>query len=244
MPAPRTILIAVTRGGSLLARGLAARMPEARVLIAEKFRTSMAGLGNEVASYRGPLRARIGALFSRHDRIVFFLSLGAVVRLIAPHLASKYQDPAVLAVDDAGRFVIPVVSGHVGGANAFAGELAGLLDAVPVITTASDVNETLSVDILGRALGWRVVADRDTITRVSAHVVNGEPVAVVQEAGSRDWWPRETPLPPNIRLFERREEVDPDRFAAMLWVTGDPGEESLPRQWAGRVVVYRPPGLG
>jgi len=219
-------------------------MPETCVLVAEKFQASMAGLGNEVASYRGPLRARMGALFSRYDRIVFFLSLGAVVRLIAPHLVSKYQDPAVLAVDDAGRFVIPVVSGHVGGANAFAGEVAELLGAVPVITTASDVNETLSVDILGRALGWRVVANRDTITCVSAHVVNGEPVAIVQEAGSRDWWPRDTPLPPNIRLFARREEVDPNRFAALLWVTDNPREEALPRQWAGRVVVYRPPGSG
>lgn len=200
----------------------------------------MDGLGNEIESYHGPLRARVGTLFARYDRIAFFLSLGAVARLIAPHLISKYRDPAVVVIDDAGRFVIPVISGHVGGANAWARELAKMLDATAVITTASDVNNTLSVDILGRELGWRVEASKGNITRASAHVVNGEPVAFVQEAGSREWWPREMPLPSNIHQFERMEEVDLERFEAVLWVTDREIDAALTRGISERLVVYRP----
>jgi len=70
---------------------------------------------------------------------VFFVSLGAVVRLIAPFLKSKDEDPGVTVVDDAGQYAIPVLSGHVGGANAMAEQVAALLGAAPVLTTASDV---------------------------------------------------------------------------------------------------------
>ena len=233
-------MVALTRGGAIRARNLATHMLDAHVLVAEKFRGLFDGLGNEIESYDGPLRERMAQIFSSYDRIVFFLSLGAVVRLIAPHLDSKYRDPAVVAVDDAGRFVIPVLSGHVGGANDLARQLAELLDATPVITTASDINQTLSVDILGRELGWRVVASPATITGVSAHVVNGEPVAFVQETGSLAWWPGDTPLPSNIHLFERMEDVDPDGFEAVLWVTSREMDETLQRRLSGRVVVYRP----
>nr|VFJ56851.1 MAG: cobalt-precorrin 5A hydrolase [Candidatus Kentron sp. FW] len=235
-----TVLVSLTRGGAIRARNLATHMPDAHVLIPRKFRGLFDGLDNEIESYDGPLRIRIGTLFSRYDRIVFFLSLGTVVRLVAPHLDSKYRDPAVVSIDDAGRFVIPVLSGHVGGANDLARQLAEILGATPVITTASDVNRTLSVDILGRELGWRVVASPATITRVSAHVVNGEPVAFVQEIGSRAWWPGDTPLPSNIHLFECMEDVDPDGFEAVLWVTSRGMDETLQQRLSGRVVVYRP----
>nr|VFK15496.1 MAG: Cobalamin synthesis G N-terminal [Candidatus Kentron sp. LPFa]VFK30750.1 MAG: Cobalamin synthesis G N-terminal [Candidatus Kentron sp. LPFa] len=127
-----------------------------------------------------------------------------------------------------------------GGANAWARELAKMLDATAVITTASDVNNTLSVDILGRELGWRVEASKGNITRASAHVVNGEPVAFAQEAGSREWWPREMPLPSNIHLFQRMEEVDLERFEAVLWVTEREIDTALTRGISERLVVYRP----
>ena len=124
-------------------------------------------------------------MFSTHDPIVFMISVGAVVRLIAPYLHSKAEDPAVLVVDESGKFVIPVLSGHQGGANACAEQIAAWLGAIPVITTASDVGQTLAVDILGRELSWRIEAPKINITRVSAHVVNGDPVALVQETGAR-----------------------------------------------------------
>jgi cobalt-precorrin 5A hydrolase len=134
-----------------------------------------------------------------------------------------------------------VLSGHVGGANEWSERVADLLGAAPVLTTASDVGRTIPVDILGRHLGWKVEAPKINITRVSAHVVNGEPIAFVQEAGSPDWWTRPTPLPENIHRFTSFDEVPLDRYAALLWVT----HADVPAErWTAlteRLVVYRPP---
>lgn len=239
--APRVALVAITRHGAHQVRELALRLPQASVVVADRYHTVMDGLANEVRVYRGALSAQVARLFSGYDQIVFFVSLGAVVRLIAPHLESKTKDPGVLVVDDQGQFVIPVLSGHVGGANAYAEYLARLLDATAVVTTASDVAQTIAVDILGRELGWRVEAPKLNVTRVSAHVVNGEPVAVVQENGASNWWKRATPLPSNIHTFRRFEEVDLSRYVAVLWVTRCEIPHAIRQQLAERLVVYRPP---
>ena len=110
-----------------------------------------------------------------------------------------------------------------------------------MLTTASDVGQTIPVDILGRELGWRVEAPKINITRVSAAVVNGEPVAVLQEAGSPHWWTRPTPLPANIHRLQHRDEADPQRFRALLWITHQPMSGSDWARWPERLVVYRPP---
>ena len=98
--------------------------------------------------YETALSAQVAALFAQYDQLIFFLATGAVTRLLAPCLDSKTTDPGVLAIDEAGRFVIPVLSGHTGGANALARTVAGYLGATPVITTASDVIGGLSPDVL------------------------------------------------------------------------------------------------
>ena len=237
---PRLCLVAITKHGAAQAARLAADLPEAAICTSMKFAAAFAGLPNSVHAYEGALRDEIGPLFAGYDQIVFFVSLGAVVRLIAPHLRSKDEDPGVIVVDDAGQYVIPVLSGHVGGANAWSERVADLLGAAPVLTTASDVGRTIPVDILGRHLGWRVEAPKINITRVSAHVVNGEPIAFVQEAGSPDWWTRPTPLPDTIHRFDRFDEVPLERYAAVLWVTH---AEVPPERWDAlkeRLVVYRP----
>lgn len=237
----RVVLVAITKHGAQQTAGLARQLPQASVCVADKFAPLMAGLPNPVRAYGGAFRDEIATLFTDFDQLVFFVSLGAVVRLIAPHLKSKDEDPGVLVVDDAAQFVIPVLSGHVGGANAMAELVAALLGATAVLTTASDVGKTIPVDILGRELGWKVEAPKINITRVSAHVVNGEPIAVVQEAGSPHWWTRPTPLPDNIHTFERFEDVGLTHFKAVLWITH---AEVTPARWQQlneRLVVYRPP---
>ena len=240
-PGVRVVLVAITKHGAQQVAGLARQLPQASICVAEKFAALMADLPNLVRAYGGAFRDEIAALFSEFDQVVFFVSLGAVVRLIAPHLKSKDEDPGVLVVDDAGQFVIPVLSGHVGGANAMAEQVAALLGATPVLTTASDVGKTIAVDILGRELGWKVEAPKINITRVSAAVVNEELVAVVQDAGSPAWWTRPTPLPASIHRFERFDDVDLARFKAVLWITH---AEVTAERWQRlneRLVVYRPP---
>lgn len=237
----RIVLVAITKHGLSQALRLAESLPQAHLAVSEKFSKDLPPLNNPIQVLPGALSANIGLLFESFDQLVLFISLGAVVRLIAPYLKSKDEDPGVLVIDDAGQYVIPVLSGHVGGANEFAEKLALLMDAKAVLTTASDVGKTIPVDILGRELNWQVEAPKINITRVSAHVVNEEPIAFVQEAGSRNWWKRATPLPANIHLFERFEDVDLKLYKAILWVTrreiADEVWQSLPE----RLVAYRPP---
>lgn len=239
--AVRVVLVAITKHGAQQTAGLARQLPQASVCVADKFVALMMGLPNPVRAYSGAFRDEIATLFTEFDQVIFFVSLGAVVRLIAPHLKSKDEDPGVLVVDDAAQFVIPVLSGHVGGANAMAERVAVLLGATAVLTTASDVGKTIPVDILGRELGWKVEAPKINITRVSAHVVNGEPIAVVQEAGSPNWWTRPTPLPTTIHQFERFEDVDLTHFKAVLWITHAEITAERWQQLDERLVVYRPP---
>ena len=239
-PEPKIVLIAITKHGAGQVKSLAEKLPEADVVVSEKFAPLMAGLSNNLHAYSGPFRNEIASLFSGYDQLVFLVSLGAVVRLIAPHLKSKDEDPGIIVVDDAGQFVIPVLSGHVGGANAYAEKIAELTGGTAVLTTASDVGKTIPVDILGRELGWKVEAPKINITRVSAHVVNEEPVAFIQEAGEKNWWTRPTPLPSNIHLFERFEDVDLNHFKALLWVTHKEIPETTWKLLEERLVVYRP----
>lgn len=238
---PRIGMVAITKHGAAQVAELAPRMPEAEVIVSEKFGNVMQNLPNKVNVYTGALRAQMAGLFEDYDQIIFFISLGAVVRLIAPHLKSKDEDPGILVVDDAAEFVIPVLSGHVGGANAYAEQLAELLQAKAVLTTASDVGKTIPVDILGRELGWQVEAPKINITRVSADVVNEEPVAFVQECGETNWWTRPTPLPKNIHLFENLDDVDLAKYKAILWVTLREIPDMLWQKLEERLVVYRPP---
>lgn len=237
----RTAVIGITKHGAALARDLAARLPGARLILPAKFKD----IGGDAADcYEGPLKAQVGPWFAGYSCLIFHVSLGAVVRLIAPHLKSKEADPAVLVIDDAGRFVIPVLSGHVGGANALAEQVAAILGAQAVLTTASDVGGTIPVDILGRELGWQVdPATRGNVTRVSAAVVNEEPVAFVQETGEAGWWTRPGPLPASITRYNALSEVPLEKTAAVLWVTDLLPTPDEAGALAGRVVIYRPRSL-
>ncbi|MEE1652968.1 cobalamin biosynthesis central domain-containing protein [Brachymonas sp. J145] len=241
----RVCLVAITKHGAAQARQLAECWPQQLALphicTSHKFGSVFDGLASTVHVYHGALKDEIGPLFASYDQLVCLISLGAVVRLIAPHLKGKDEDPGIIVVDDAGQYVIPVLSGHVGGANAWSERVADLLGATPVLTTASDVGRTIPVDILGRHLGWRVEAPKINITRVSADVVNGEPVALVQEAGSRHWWTRSTPPPANVELLDRFDQVQPERHRSVLWVTHAELDDAFWQQWTERLVVYRPP---
>ena len=241
MSTPKIVLVAITKHGAKQVAQLAEKLPDADILVSEKFRELLEASTKSAQFYSGPFREQIAGLFRRYDQIIFFVSLGAVVRLVAPYLKSKDEDPGIIVVDDAAQFVIPVLSGHVGGANACAEMLADILQATPVLTTASDVGKTIPVDILGRELGWQVEAPKINITRVSAHVVNEEPIAFVQEAGNKNWWTRSTDLPKNIHLFERFADVDLSQFKAVLWVTNQEIDEQLWQQLHESLVVYRVP---
>ncbi len=93
-----------------------------------------------------PISEWAGSVFEKSEAIIFVGAVGIAVRAIAPHIKDKTSDPAVVCVDELGRYSIPILSGHIGGANHLAGQIASAIGAEPVITTATDINGKFSVD--------------------------------------------------------------------------------------------------
>ena len=100
-----------------------------------------------------PLKAWTGRMFQEKEGILFIGASGIAVRSIAPFVQSKDKDPAIVVMDEKGMFAISLMSGHLGGANELAGTLANLTGAIPVITTATDVNGKFAVDVFAKKQG-------------------------------------------------------------------------------------------
>ena len=122
---------------------------------------------------RSPAKAFYGPIFADVDAMVFVGSTGIAVREIAPHVRDKATDPAVVSVDELGRFCVPLLSGHIGGANDLALELANALGAIPVITTATDINRRFSVDAWAARNGY-VISNLSRAKAVSAAILEGD----------------------------------------------------------------------
>ncbi len=239
----RTAIVAVSRHGSALARSLAASLPGDTVLyLQRRFHRD----DGESLPFDPPARSLVHRVFGEYQRLVLFLPVGAAVRLLAPCLKDKRKDPAVVCVDDAGRFAMSLLSGHLGGADLLTEEVARALGATPVVTSASHVTGTLAVDLLGRDFGWRLEAEPVAVTRASAAVVNGELVGVYQEAGEPHWRPKVRPLPGNIAEYATLESLIRSKCAAALVITDRqnpaPGRSESYRSAFGDrpVMVYRP----
>ncbi|MEU6526530.1 precorrin-3B C(17)-methyltransferase [Streptomyces sp. NPDC046924] len=151
--------------------------------------------------YEGPVGDAVRAAFAQCEQLVCFLATGAVVRLVAPLLDDKASDPGVVCVDEGGRFAVSLVGGHGGGANDLAREVAEVLGAEPVVTTATDAAGLPGLDTLGLPVEGDVAA-------VSRALLDGEPVALRADVA----WPL-PPLPVadegayTIRLTDRLVEA-------------------------------------
>ncbi len=117
--------------------------------------------------------------FNIHMPIIFIGSTGIAVRYISPFAKDKLTDSAVIVIDELGQFVIPLLSGHVGGANEFAELIALNINATAVITTATDINHVFSVDVFARANGLRIV-DKSKIKKVSSKLLKGENIVIAK----------------------------------------------------------------
>ncbi len=123
--------------------------------------------------------------FCRGNILVFIGAAGIAVRMIAPLIEAKDRDPGVLVIDERGQYVIPILSGHVGGANECAVKIAGLIGASPVLTTASDVNGLFAVDTFAAKNGL-VPDDPKKVKRFAARVVEDKRAAIlIPEAAAR-----------------------------------------------------------
>ena len=113
--------------------------------------------------------------FAGSDALIFVGAVGIAVRAIAPHCQSKASDPAVVVLDECGHFAVPILSGHLGGANHLARALAAVCGAVPVITTATDANGVFAVDEWAKRQGCTVL-EPERIKLISSALLAGKPV--------------------------------------------------------------------
>ena len=228
----RISVLAITKNGIEMGLSLKNLFPDWQIFAPSKFSDE-----NEMINwYDDSTSIKIVDLFQSNDALICLFSLGAVIRLIAPHIKDKKTDPAVIVIDDKAQFVISVLSGHLGGANELSNNIAAKINATPVITTAADVNKTIPVDLVGREFGWKI-DDDTTVTKVSAFMVNKEKIGVFQDAGEKDWWKKE--LPNNVSKYENFEGLKNSDSKGFLIIS----DQTFNDEILENAVVYRPQTL-
>ena len=224
-------VLAITKNGVNIGGKLKELFPNWNIFAPSK----LSNENKSITWYSEPTSDKIIELFKNSNALICLFSLGAVIRLIAPHLKDKKTDPAVIVIDDKMTFVISVLSGHIGGANELTQEIAEKLNALPVITTAADVNKTIVVDLVGRQFGWKI-DDETTVTKISAHMVNSEPIGVFQQTGNTKWYKE---LPKNVTIYDNLEELKKSNSKAHLIISDAIIDDEL----AQESVIYRPQSL-
>ena len=228
----RISVLAITKNGVEMGLSLKNLFPDWQIFAPSKFSDN-----NEMINwYDDSTSIKIVELFQSNDALICLFSLGAVIRLIAPHIKDKKTDPAVIVIDDKAQFVISVLSGHLGGANELSNNIAAKINATPVITTAADVNKTIPVDLVGKEFGWKI-DDDTTVTKVSAFMVNKEKIGVFQDTGEKDWWKKE--LPDNVSKYENFEELKNSGSKGFLIIS----DQAFNDEILENAVVYRPQTL-
>ena len=200
-------LVSVTAAGRAAAERLERAWPDAR-------------------RYDGSAAAALPRAFNACDAVVCFLAVGATVRLLAPLLKGKTEDPGVVCVDEALRYAVPVLGAHQGGGNELARRVAEALGAEPVITTASDAAGGAGLDEFGADLGFTVEPGSD-LAAVGAAILSGERVTL----STSQEWPL-PPLPPNVVRTARPEPGVPAVVVTDRTI-----------DFPERSVVFRPPSL-
>lgn len=173
-------IIAITKGGCQLGSRLAAKIKaEADLFIPERFKEEIKADAN---IFDGNLKALVANIFPNYSGLVFIMAAGIVVRMIAGLIKDKRVDPAVVVMDEKGDYAISFLSGHLGGANELSRKCALAVGAIPVITTATDVNNKPSIDLIAKELNLAIENHR-SIKIISAAMVNNERVGIVDRYG-------------------------------------------------------------
>ena len=161
-------IYALTQKGAMLGAKLACERS------ADLFVPASLGYLEETIPFTS-LRELVAETYHKYRQHIFVAAVGIVVRCIAPHIRDKSHDPAVVALDQRGNFVISVLSGHLGKANQLTQEIAQCLDATPVITTATDTESLPSLDVLAMDMGLSI-SNIKAVTTVNAALLAGRPI--------------------------------------------------------------------
>ena len=173
---------------------------------------------NEHVSTISSIQDYLQGNFEKLDGICFVTALGICVRMIAPYIADKKTDPAVVSVDDLGLNVQSVLSGHQGGANDFARKIASALGAMPIISTSSDVQDIWALDTLGKKYDWQTESSV-AMNEVMALFVNNKPTALLLDIKDKGTEYLERTLPDFVKVFYNANDIDYSNFELLIAVS-------------------------
>ena len=173
-------IISFTENGIKLSQTVARRLSGRKVTLYTKCSRYTAE-DLKVQRVKESLQVWTAQRMAEGDALLFIGACGIAVRAIAPNLTDKLHDVPVLVMDEEGRYVIPILSGHVGGANELARELSDLIDARPVITTATDVQKKFAVDLFAKRNHLEIM-NKDGIAKVSTKALAGEQLTIAVRA--------------------------------------------------------------
>ena len=237
-------IYAITVNGAKQGERLKRALPFADLFVSDKGKTEEVkkNESGDAKPLELPLSRFVTEKFNQYDGHIFICATGIVTRMISPLIKDKRQDPAVVCLDEQGTFAISMLSGHRGGANELTQRIAHIVKATPVITTASDVSESVSADMLGAPFGWYLdPVSEDSVTPVSAAIVNGEPVIIAQEAGEKSWWKYEKRMPSHILCHTGLQELDSADYQGGILISDKKSPET--EGWENKLVIWRPKSL-
>ncbi len=172
MAKEKLAVLSLTKGGFQTAKKINELFPESTHFTM--------GANNDGSAVEMPhkLFKFLPEIFNKYETLVFVMATGIVIRGIAPLIKDKKTDPGVVVLDEKGNYAISLLSGHLGGANEATHEIANRLGAQAVITTSSDVNNKVAVDMIAKNNGM-AISDMEACKDITALLVNSKPVAIV-----------------------------------------------------------------
>ena len=198
-------IIPISDSSRVLAERILASYPEAKIL---------------------PFGSFSKEVFHESSSLVFIGAMGICVRSIAPFAEDKHTDPAVVCIDSTGKYVIPVLSGHIGGANDLSKELANLLGTEANITTQSDNTNLWPLDTLGKKYDWTLIA-KDSNAAISTFV-NGKPTALLLDIRDKGTDYLERTVPSHVSIFYSFEAIPQQDYELLMIVSPQQYDTSIP----------------
>ena len=213
-------VIAVSPQGITIAEQLKAEWQEQLTIFSTHQHSSVESIRN--------IKEHVDAHFGDYSAWVFIGAMGICIRTIAEHVQHKYHDPAVINIDSTGRFVVSVLSGHVGGANELTEHSASLLGAQAVVSTQTDNTGLWALDLFSRKYGWAQVNNMGGLNKPIALYTNGKPTALLLEVRDKFTLELERTHAEHVDIYYKREDLDESKYELILVVSPRVYETSKP----------------
>lgn len=161
----------------------------------------------------------VAELFGNVQSLVFIGAMGICVRSIAPYIVDKYTDPAVVNIDSTGRYVVSVLSGHVGGANDLSKQIANIIGGEAVITTQSDNTNLWALDTIGKKFGWVTDSNAVNFNYPLTSFVNKKQTALLLDINDEGTTYLERTTPEHVDVYYKYEDINLHKYESLIAVT-------------------------